>query len=252
MVGIICHMWSRNCLPFWNTRVSPRFLLNVLVGFVWFILSNYMSSQFLPPCYDVHYDFLRKNDVRVHLLHSFVLSVVYMFSNTTGVTCWAGIANPSRHLSSPPPDISEVCVARCLVFSVMFYRLLFVFLSFSFVLSVRYHFAASDYTFGIFKICLAFQGPKTTTPNELLDIGHSELLGIDNCCKSSFMCRKRDTFPVLSTQGGVINVQSSSHTSSGRPSGWVLPTMETLCLISILLYSFRIGELHYIECYISI
>jgi len=27
MVGIICPMWSRNCLPFWNTWVYPWFLL---------------------------------------------------------------------------------------------------------------------------------------------------------------------------------------------------------------------------------
>jgi hypothetical protein len=36
---------------------------------------------------------------------------------------------------------------------------------------------------------LSFKGPKTTTPNELLDIGHWELLVFGNSCKSSFTCR---------------------------------------------------------------
>jgi len=50
MVGIFCHMWSRNYLPLWNTWVRPHFLLYVLVGFVWFILSNHMASRLLVPC----------------------------------------------------------------------------------------------------------------------------------------------------------------------------------------------------------
>ena len=46
-----------------------------------------------------------------------------------GVTCGAGTAYPFR-ASELTPVFSEVCVARSLVFSVVFCRLLFVLLSF--------------------------------------------------------------------------------------------------------------------------
>ena len=128
MVGIICHMWSSNCLSFWNTWDYPWFLLNVLDELVWFILSNHMSSRFLVPCCDVRYFFSVETMFGSSLL-PFGLSVVYIFSNTTGVTCWAGIANPSGHLSSPPVIAR---VARCLFFYVMFYTSLFAILSSSF------------------------------------------------------------------------------------------------------------------------
>ena len=130
MVGIICPLWSRNCLPFWNTWVYPWFLLNILVEFMWFILSNHMSSLFLVPCCDVRYDFSVKTMFASSLV-PFVLPVVYIFSNPTGVTCWAGIANLSEHLSSTP-DFSRIRVARCLFFCAMFCTSLFVLLFWAF------------------------------------------------------------------------------------------------------------------------
>jgi hypothetical protein len=87
--------------------------------------------------------------------------------------------------------------------------------------------------------------PQTIIPNELFaignfwyfrDIGLWELL-------YCFTRREHDTFCTR----GVNNVQSSSCTASRRPSRLVLQATETLCLISILLYSFRI-DLHYLVC----
>ena len=58
-----------------------------------------------------------------------------------------------EHLSSPPV-FSDVRVARCLIFCVVFYRSLFVLFSFLFaiVLSVLLIFTAFEYTFGIRKL----------------------------------------------------------------------------------------------------
>jgi len=87
MVGIFCHMWSRNYLPLWNTWVRPHFLLYVLVGFVWFILSNHMASRLLVPCCNERYDF----SVKTMFGLSFT-PICFVGSNTTGFT---GIANSS-------------------------------------------------------------------------------------------------------------------------------------------------------------
>ena len=61
-------MWSRNSLPFLSC-VHLVFSL-VLLGFVFFILSNYMSSSF--PCWDIRYD-IRVNTIFDSSLLPFVL-----------------------------------------------------------------------------------------------------------------------------------------------------------------------------------
>ena len=73
------------------------------------------------------------------------------YSNTTTATCGTGTAYTSR-----APSFSWVHVARSLVFCLVFWRSLFVLLSFfisSFtcLLSVLLRFTNSDYPFGIFK-----------------------------------------------------------------------------------------------------
>ena len=253
MVGIICPLWSRNCLPFWNTWVYPWFLLNILVEFMWFILSNHMSSLFLVPCCDVRYDFSVKTMFASSLV-PFVLPVVYIFSNPTGVTCWAGIANLSGHLISTP-DFSRIRVARCLFFCAMFCTSLFVlcfghFIACPSIYSLWLPLSSFDLRsliapFVSSSFSLPCKEPQTIIPNELFaignfwyfrDIGLWELL-------YCFTRREHDTFCTR----GVNNVQSSSCTASRRPSRLVLQATETLCLISILLYSFRI-DLDYLVC----
>jgi len=71
-------------------------------------------------------------------------------NNTTGVTSEAGTVNPSEHLCSPPV-FSSVCVARSLVFFVIFFVSLFVLFPLAIVSSVLLRFTASDYPFGIKK-----------------------------------------------------------------------------------------------------
>jgi hypothetical protein len=67
------------------------------------------------------------------------LMVASLNSNTTVVTCGGGTASHSEYPSSPPV-ISGFCIARSLVFCVVFCRSLFVI-----VLSVLLLFIATDY-----------------------------------------------------------------------------------------------------------
>jgi hypothetical protein len=118
-------------------------------------------------------------------------------SNTTGITSGAGIANLSGNLSSAQ-DFSGVRVFLSLFFLQCFVDRCFSFCYFSFDHCIVCPF--SVYVFCMFWILitpliysifsLSFKGPKTTTPNVLLDIGHWELLVFGNSCKSSFTCRE--------------------------------------------------------------
>ena len=72
-------------------------------------------------------------------------------SNTMGVTCWTGTANPS---GAPEFTIcfSGILFARFLVLCVMFCISLFVPSPLDIVMSVLNRFTTSDYHFGIFKL----------------------------------------------------------------------------------------------------
>jgi len=153
MVGILCHIWSRNCLPFWRTLVYAPPVLNVhvLVGLVLFPLSSYMSSRFWFRVV-MYATIPLKNDVRfVFTLICFVRGSCFIYVSCiftyTGVqpNCHIGWCRltVTRQVSlveqelltlpnlSSPSDFSGVRFARSLVFCVMFCRSLFVFLSFS-------------------------------------------------------------------------------------------------------------------------
>ena len=107
-------------------------------------------------------------------------------SNTTGITSGAGIANLSGNLSSAQ-DFSGVRVFRSLFFLQCFVDRCFSFCYFSFD-HCMFWILITPLIYSIFS--LSFKGPKTTTPNVLLDIGHWELLVFGNSCKSSFTCRE--------------------------------------------------------------
>jgi len=86
-----------------------------------------------------------------------MMFVVSFNSNTSGVTCGAGSANPPGTLVFTP-DFSRIYFARCLIFCVMFCLSLFVLLSvflLAYVLSVLIQFTASEHPFGNFILFLA-------------------------------------------------------------------------------------------------
>jgi hypothetical protein len=92
---------------------------------------------------------------------------------------------------------------------------------------------------------LSCQWPQTTT-YELLAIGRFWQFG----AIGSLRKRSEILSRVLSTHEGVINAQSSSRTSSGRPVRGILSTTNTLYLIAILQYWFRIDLVIYIILYV--
>jgi len=112
--------------------VSALIFVPFWVGFVLFMLSNYIFSCFLVPCCDVRYDF-HVNGVRIVFLfcREFMLYLLYfefiylywcptrfpfqkMFVSFNSVTCGTGTVNPSE-----APGFSGVLVVRSLVFCVM-------------------------------------------------------------------------------------------------------------------------------------
>ena len=149
----------------------------------------------------------------------------------TGITSGAGTANLSGNLRSSP-HFSGIRVARSLFVRVMFCRLLFfpfVIFRLTIVLSVLFRFTDSDYSFGIFKIFIAFQKRPSLTSYCTFHIRSYWYLGTVasrlSHVGSGMLSR------VLSTHEGVISFQSSSRKASGCPFRGVLPTMETFCLI---------------------
>ena len=75
------------------------------------------------------------------------------------------------YLSSPPVFIGN-CVARSLVFCVMFCRSLFVLFPLAIVLPVLLRFTASDYPFGIFKLFICDIVMNETNGKTLSNIAH--------------------------------------------------------------------------------
>ena len=73
-------------------------------------------------------------------------------SITKGATSGPGTAFLPEHLSSTPPVISGVPVAKSLVFCIVFCRSLFDLFLLLIVLSVRLWCTTSDYPFGILKL----------------------------------------------------------------------------------------------------
>ena len=106
-----------NCLLFRNKSV---FLL-ILMGFVLFNLPDCISSRF-------QYNFWVKTvcgSFFLPTLFPYQMVLVPFIINTMGVISGAGTANSSKFIAS-----FWVHVARYLVFCVVFYKLLFVLLSF--------------------------------------------------------------------------------------------------------------------------
>ena len=69
----------------------------------------------------------------------------------TGVTSKQKLLILPHHLC-PPAVVSEVCIARSIVFCVVVCRSIFVHFLLTIVLSFRLRFTSSDYSFGIFKL----------------------------------------------------------------------------------------------------
>ena len=84
----------------------------------------------------------------------FFVLFVFILCLVPNVTCVSVLTLP-EHMSSPPL-FNLICVARSLVFCVVFCRSLFVLFFWVIMLSVLRRFTYSDYLFGIFKHFYSF------------------------------------------------------------------------------------------------
>ena len=116
-------MWNMNCVSSRSTRGRPVILL-VLVGFILFMLSNYLSARF--QFNNVLNDF-RLKTMLDSLCISFYIYVRRLVSNTISIVTRRvsqEIVTLPEHPSSPL--VFMVRVARSLAVCVIFYRSLFV------------------------------------------------------------------------------------------------------------------------------